>query len=147
MRQNGNRWFLILVAGGALSGALCGWFLGERMLAIRWMGDLFLNALSLLVVPLVVPSLIVGIAGLGDVRKLGRLGLTTFLFYTLTTFFAVALGLVMSKRAKNRAGILPTEDAADALSTLDKSLSRATLKSRSISFQGITSTMAKGLRR
>jgi len=69
------------------------------------MGDLFLNALSLLVVPLVVPSLIVGIAGLGDVRKLGRLGLTTFLFYTLTTFFAVALGLVVVNLLKPGVGL------------------------------------------
>ena len=51
-----------------------GWVYGPQMEIVEWMGDLFLNALRFLVLPLVICALIVGVTGLGDVRKLGRFG-------------------------------------------------------------------------
>ena len=47
---------------------------GEAMASVEWLGTLFLKALKMMIVPLVTASMIVGVAGLGDVRKLGRLG-------------------------------------------------------------------------
>lgn len=68
---------------------------GERMLAVEWMGTLFLRALKMIIVPLVVASMIVGITGLGDVRRLGRAGGMTVAYYAATTGLAVALGIVL----------------------------------------------------
>lgn len=59
-------------------------------------GKVFIALLSLLVVPLVFVSLVVGTASLEDVRKLGRVGLKTMILYVSTTAMAVALALLMS---------------------------------------------------
>ena len=62
---------------------------------IQPIGDIFINILKLIAVPLVLFSIIGGVASLGDVKKLGRLGAKTLGLYLLTTFFAVTLGLVL----------------------------------------------------
>jgi len=86
---------LSLIVVGVLGGALCGWYFGPAMINIAWLGDLFLNALKMLIVPLIVAAVVSGIASLGDVRKLGRLGGATVLYFIATTGIAVAIGLVM----------------------------------------------------
>jgi len=68
---------------------------GQRLLAILGpIGELFMRLLKMVIVPLVFSSLLVGVASLGDVRKLGRLGSRTILLYTATTAVAVSLGLL-----------------------------------------------------
>ena len=58
-------------------------------------GEVFLRLLTMMVVPLVVASVMSGIIGLGDVRKLGRPGGLAILYYLTTTVLAVIMGLVM----------------------------------------------------
>jgi len=86
---------LSLIVVGVLGGALCGWYFGPAMTHIAWLGDLFLNALKMLIVPLIVAAVVSGVASLGDVRKLGRLGAATVLYFIATTAIAVVIGLVM----------------------------------------------------
>ncbi|RMF84893.1 MAG: dicarboxylate/amino acid:cation symporter [Nitrospirae bacterium] len=64
-------------------------------MAVAWVGDLFLALLRLLVVPLVVTSMVAGVASLGDVRRLGPVGGRTALYYLATTFAAVLTGLLL----------------------------------------------------
>ncbi len=80
---------------GILSGILLGGFAPSLGLSVEFIGDLFLQALFALVVPLVVSSMIVGIASLGDVRKLGSIGFRTVVFFMTTTGLAVTVGLVL----------------------------------------------------
>ncbi len=80
---------------GILTGILLGGFVPSFGLGIQFLGDLFLQALFALVVPLVVSSMIVGIASLGDVRQLGPLGIRTVLFFMTTTGLAVLVGLIL----------------------------------------------------
>ncbi len=63
---------------------------------IKPIGDLFINLLSFLAIPLVIASLIVGAASLGDVKKLGRIGGKTFGLYIITTAIAIVIGLVIA---------------------------------------------------
>jgi len=60
-----------------------------------FVGTLFLNALKMLIVPLIVSSIVTGIAGIGTTKALGRLGGKTALFYLTTTLFAILAGLVL----------------------------------------------------
>ncbi len=80
---------------GIAIGALIGGALPPTGLAIAFLGDLFLKALLVLVVPLVMASMIVGVAKLGDVRRLGGLGGRTLLYFFSTTAVAVLIGLVL----------------------------------------------------
>ncbi len=59
-------------------------------------GQVFLNAIKMLVVPLVFVSIALGVARMGDMAKLGRIGVKTITFYMLTTAFAIVIGLVIA---------------------------------------------------
>lgn len=58
-----------------------------------FMGDLFLNALKMLIVPLIMSSIISGVAGIGSNKNLGRLGGKTLLFYLSSSLLAILIGL------------------------------------------------------
>ena len=59
-------------------------------------GAIFINLLKMLVVPLVTFSLICGVCGLGDINKLGRVGLKAFLLFLLTTALAISLAIAVA---------------------------------------------------
>ena len=63
--------------------------------ALDFIGQLFLNALKMLIVPLIVSSIIVGVAGIGDSDNLGRMGAKTIGYYAMTSLFAILVGLVV----------------------------------------------------
>ena len=77
--------------------AATGWYMGENALMFSWMGTIFLNSLKMVVVPLIVAAIISGVASLGDVRKLGRPGTITFIYYISTTILAVTVGMVLAE--------------------------------------------------
>jgi Na+/H+-dicarboxylate symporter len=58
-------------------------------------GQIFIKLLKMLIVPLIMASMIMGVARVGDIRKLGGLGGKTFVFYIFTTFASVLVGLVL----------------------------------------------------
>ena len=87
---------------------------GEAMASVEWLGTLFLKALKMIIVPLVTASMIVGVTGLGDVRKLGRLGGNAILYFVVTTGIAVAIGLLMVNLIRPGDGISIGELAVPA---------------------------------
>lgn len=56
-------------------------------------GTIFINLLKMLVVPLVTFSLICGVCGIGDVNKLGRIGIKSLVLFLLTTMLAITLAV------------------------------------------------------
>src|SRR2546429_8793608 len=60
---------------------------------LRPLGTLFLNLLSMVVIPLVATALFTGVAGLGDLRRVGRLGIRTLAFFWGMTLAAILIGL------------------------------------------------------
>jgi Na+/H+-dicarboxylate symporter len=80
---------------GVIAGIFSGWYWGEAMVEIAWLGKLFLNALKMMIIPLILAAVISGVAALGDIRKLGRTGGITLVYYLSTTAIAVLIGLVM----------------------------------------------------
>jgi len=93
--MNKNNLLLYLMVAGIVLGAFCGWFFGREMQVVGWLGEIFLDLLKMLVIPLIVSSMIVGISGLGDIRKVGKTGLITLLYFSATTAISVAIGLVV----------------------------------------------------
>jgi Na+/H+-dicarboxylate symporter len=105
-RQSGNL-ILIGMIVGALLGAFGGYFLPDFFLSISFIGTMFLNALKMVVVPLIGASMIVGVTSLGNVKKLGRTAGYTFLFYLVTTGLSVLVGLVMVNLLQPGIGVEP----------------------------------------
>ncbi len=90
-----KNWLLYFILVGIVLGGICGWWFGPQMMAVAWIGEIFLNALKMLVIPLIISSLIVGIAGLGDITKVGKTGLITLVYFMTTTGISVVIGLCM----------------------------------------------------
>lgn len=80
-----------------------GWSLGQAdgeiqataQVALAFVGTLFLNALKMLIVPLIVASIISGIAGIGSPAALGRLGGRTLAYYLASSLLAILTGLAL----------------------------------------------------
>ena len=61
---------------------------------IKWLGDIFIRLLTMIAIPLVLGSLTVGAASLGDIKKFARIGGKTISFYIVTTSIAISIGLI-----------------------------------------------------
>lgn len=101
---------------GMLAGIVVGWALqGTPEIATAWLqplGSLFLRLIKLIIVPLVLASLVTGVCGLGDIRRLGSIGGRTFIYYFLTTGVAVTLGIVLANVLDVGAGYVLTAGTA-----------------------------------
>ncbi|WP_342650125.1 glutamate/aspartate:proton symporter GltP [Pseudomonas sp. REB1044] len=97
-----------LVLGVAV-GALLNHFSAEKAWwisnVLQPAGDIFIRLIKMIVVPIVISSLIVGIAGVGDAKKLGSIGLKTILYFEVVTTIAIVVGLVMANVFHPGAGI------------------------------------------
>lgn len=93
------RWILGAMALGVVLGLLVdstGHLLGIPLVSIgSFFGSAFLNLLKMLVVPLVMSSIITGVAGMSGAKDLGRLGITSMIFYLVTTLIAVVIALLV----------------------------------------------------
>lgn len=56
-------------------------------------GDIFIHLIKMIVVPIVISTLVVGIAGVGDAKQLGRIGAKTILYFEVITTVAIILGI------------------------------------------------------
>src|SRR5216117_1613364 len=79
---------------------------------LRPLGTLFLNLLSMVVIPLVATALFAGVAGLGDLRRVGRLGIRTLAFFWGTTLAAILIGFAVAALLLPLAPITPDQQAA-----------------------------------
>ena len=72
---------------------------------IKPIGSAFIKLISMVVVPLVFASLLVGTASLNDIRKLGRIGAKTVAYYLCTTIIAISIGLLLANTLKPGEGL------------------------------------------
>ena len=104
---------LIALVVGATAGILANMWLGGGSPSVVWLnkyiagpiGQVFLRLLFMVVMPLVFSSIALGVAGLGDLRKVGRVGGKAIGYFLATTFLAATFGLVMVSVVKPGAGI------------------------------------------
>ena len=74
---------------------LFGAFFPEQVKYVSWMGDLFLRALKMVIIPLILSSIISGVTNIGSAGNLGRLGIKTLTYYVVTSTFAIVTGLFL----------------------------------------------------
>jgi Na+/H+-dicarboxylate symporter len=100
---------LIALALGAVFGLAANrlGFSGFVVAYIKPVGSAFIRLISMVVVPLVFSSLLVGTASLKDVRTLGRIGAKTIVFYLCTTAIAVSIGLVLANILRPGSSLSP----------------------------------------
>src|SRR4029079_18650110 len=111
---------LIGLAVGVVAGVAVNYSFGGDHPRVVWIvdnltqpiGQIFLRLLLMIVVPLVFSSLVVGVAGIGDIRKLGRVGLKSFAYCLLISAVSVVIGLTLANTIKPGTRIDETTKAA-----------------------------------
>jgi len=117
-----TRIFLGLLIGAGLGVSLnlgwggVGWLEGLISRVTEPVGQMWLRSLIMIVLPLVFASLALGVAGLGDLRKLGRIGAKTLAYFLLSTALSVVIGLLLVNTIRPGHG-LPTETRERLLET------------------------------
>src|SRR5205085_179019 len=87
-------------------------WLYSAVIALEPAGTIFIRLVTMVVIPLVVAGLFVGVASLGDVRALGRVGGRTLVWFAGTTVVAATIGLVVAVAARVGSGLdAATRDA------------------------------------
>ncbi len=81
---------------GLALGVIAGFLFKENILWVRPFGQAFIRLITMIVVPLVFASLLVGTASIGDPKRLGRIGGKTLLFFLITTVISSVIGLTLA---------------------------------------------------
>ena len=110
MKNNTFIWILISIA----LGIICGIFYPTQMLEIQWIGQLFINMLKLIVLPLIFCALVSAITSIGGMKKLGSIGIYTLVYVLLSVSIAVVIGLVLLNTFQPGVGVAPSLILANA---------------------------------
>ena len=116
-------WVRVMTA--LLIGAIIGFIFGDLTQSSKWIGDLFVRFIRMLIVPLIFTSLVAGVVSMGDPKRLGSIGIKTIVLYLMTTFFAIIIGLTLGTIFNPGAGIdlsgvIPFETASSSMSVSDR---------------------------
>ncbi|TCJ12079.1 C4-dicarboxylate transporter DctA [Flaviaesturariibacter flavus] len=104
----------IQVLIGIALGILTGWLFPSFAPAAKLISETFINAIRMVIAPLIFITIVLGIAGAGDVRKVGRVGLKALVYFEVVTTLALLIGLVTANWIRPGAGIAPPHAAAAA---------------------------------
>ncbi|MFD0693240.1 cation:dicarboxylate symporter family transporter [Paenibacillus sp. GCM10027628] len=72
---------------------------------LKPIGDIFIRLIKMIVVPIVISTLVVGVAGVGDIKKLGKIGGKTILYFEIVTTVAIIVGLLAANLLKPGTGV------------------------------------------
>jgi Na+/H+-dicarboxylate symporter len=93
---------------GMFLGIIAGLVIGPPIGQLKFIGDIFIRLIQVVVVPIVFAALAISMASLGDIRKFGRITIKVLAFYMLTTVIAAAVGLIAANLSQPGAGLDPS---------------------------------------
>jgi len=93
------------IFSGLILGLIAGFIFGEKTVYIKPIGDIFINAIMMLIVPVVFTSLVCGVISMKDPAKMGRVGIKTLSFYMVTMVIATTIGLSLAMMFSPGSGI------------------------------------------
>src|SRR5216110_676220 len=91
---------------GLVVGVLIGWLRPAWGNSIYFLRDIFLNLIKSIIGPLVFSTLVVGIAGGGDLKKVGRMGVKARIYFEIVTTAALAIGLLVVNITRPGVGVI-----------------------------------------
>ncbi|MCZ6678873.1 MAG: dicarboxylate/amino acid:cation symporter [Candidatus Poribacteria bacterium] len=117
---SGGHSILVGIVIAIIVGIVVGGWFPNIAVKTSLLGELFLNSLKMIVVPLVILSMIVGITGLGDIRNLGTIGGRTVLYYMATTGISVIIGIILVNIIQPGGGISHGEEHTEFTYTIQE---------------------------
>jgi proton glutamate symport protein len=106
---------------GLVVGAVIGWLRPDWGNAVFFLRDIFLNLIKSIIAPLVFSTIVVGIAGAGALRKVGRMGLKALVYFEIVTTAALFIGLVVVNFTKPGVGVTLAATNTDIIKTIGQS--------------------------
>src|SRR5437762_7471861 len=105
-----------LVVGGAI-----GWLRPDWGNAVYFLRDIFINLIKSIIAPLVFSTVVVGIAGAGALRKVGRMGIKALVYFEIVTTTALFIGLAVVNFTKPGVGVALTPSDTGIIKTIGQS--------------------------
>ena len=112
MRLLRHLYFQVLL--GILIGGLIGYFWPAFGTELKPLGDAFVNLVKMLIGPIIFTTVVVGLAGMGDLKKVGRVGFKALFYFEVVTTLALIIGLVVANVFTPGAGFHATPESLDA---------------------------------
>jgi len=123
--------FAFYILAATILGAIFGHFFPELGKDIKILGDAFIRLLKMIVIPVIVTTLLVGIAGIGDIKRMGRIGIKTVVWFEFITTLILFIGLAIANLVQPGKGIdlgnLPQADISNISANTSKVLDGSTL--------------------
>lgn len=108
-----NTLYLQVLAGIVLGG-LIGYFEPKWGVKLRPLGDAFVSLVKMLIAPIIFTTVVIGLAGMGDLKRIGRVGAKALLYFEVVTTLALIIGLIVSNTLTPGAGFHATAASFDA---------------------------------
>lgn len=89
-----NLTFWVLIA--IVIGVLLGHYNPETGVKMKIVGDTFIDIVKVFIAPIIFLTIVLGIAGMGDLKKVGRIGIKSLLYFEVVTTFALAIGVIVA---------------------------------------------------
>jgi len=106
---------------GLIVGAVIGWLRPDWGNAVYFLRDIFINRIKSIIAPLVFSTIVVGIAGAGALRKIGRMGLKALIYFELVTTAALFIGLAVVNFTKPGSGVTLAAGNTDIVKAIGQS--------------------------
>ena len=106
---------------GLVVGGIIGWLRPDWGNAVYFLRDIFINLIKSIIAPLVFSTIVVGIAGAGALRKVGRMGIKALVYFEIVTTAALFIGLAVVNFTKPGAGVTLTSGHTEIIKTLGQS--------------------------
>src|SRR5205809_5729633 len=106
---------------GLVVGGLIGWLRPDWGNAVYFLRDIFINLIKSIIAPLVFSTIVVGIAGAGALRKVGRMGIKALVYFEIVTTAALFIGLAIVNFTKPGLGVTLAATNTDAIRTIQQS--------------------------
>src|SRR5438093_2685699 len=106
---------------GLVIGGVIGWLRPDWGNAIYFLRDIFINLIKSIIAPLVFSTIVVGIAGAGALRKIGRMGVKALVYFELVTTAALFIGLAVVNFTKPGVGVTLVASNTDAVKAIGQS--------------------------
>jgi len=103
---------------GLIVGAVIGWLRPDWGNAVYFLRDIFINLIKSIIAPLIFSTIVVGIAGAGALRKIGRMGVKALIYFELVTTAALFIGLAVVNFTKPGAGVTLTAGNTDIVKAI-----------------------------
>src|SRR5204863_8315278 len=120
-----RRWYRPSVTAqimiGLVVGGLVGWLRPDWGNAVYFLRDIFINLIKSIIAPLVFSTIVVGIAGAGALRKVGRMGLRALVFFEIVTTAALVIGSAVVNLVRPGSGVTLSVTNTDIVKSIGES--------------------------